>query len=129
MVSVSIELTNPVRTIVRFSLAGEWTWEEYARAREEFRTVYDREPGRVDLIVDLSASATVPINALSHTRQALSRAHPRLGDVLIVGDDYLRVLLTVFQKMHPGLGGRLTYVPSLDEARQMLVPDGEQMEE
>ena len=125
MVSVSIELANPARTLVRFSLIGEWTWEEYARAREEFRKVYDRGAGRVDLIVDLSTSVTVPINALSHTRQALSHAHPRLGDVVIVGDDYLRVLLTVFQKMHPGLGGRMAYAPSLDEARQRLATGGE----
>ncbi len=131
--SVEVEWDNPERTILRYTVIGHWTWEEFYAARDRARGLADEVAlTKIDTIIDIRVGSIFPHNSLMHFRDMSSEAHPKLenGSVVVVENTlFARTLMDIMRRAnHSGMENFYS-APSLDEARAMLHPVDEQQPE
>jgi hypothetical protein len=120
---ISICWDNDEKTRLRIDLEGEWTWDDYQVAADEFITMITSVTHPVDFISFLHPDSSVPQGpVLRHYRNLLKRLPKNFGMAVLVGGTVIeRSLATMAYKIYQDLNGRIFFAASLAEARQMLV--------
>ncbi len=123
--SVQVDWDNGEQTVLRYTVSGCWTWEDFYLARDQARDLADLAPvSRVNSIIDIGAGNLFPQNALTHFRRLQFEAHPKLkqGNVVIVQNDlFVRSLMDIMRRVNPQAMRNFHSARTLEDARDMLV--------
>ena len=66
---VEVEWDNQEQTVLRYTVVGHWTWEEFYAARDRARALADKvDLPRVNAIIDIRIGSMFPRNSLTHFR-------------------------------------------------------------
>lgn len=121
---VSLAWDNPEKTILRYDLAGHWTWDEMLTAFDEGTAWLKSLDYTVDFIVhpvDPIAQAYVPPNSLGHVIRLHGRALPNAGITVMVNtSNTARMLMRLMTALNPKIAARYLLVDSLEIAREKL---------
>jgi len=112
------------QTTLRYTVTGEWTWEDFAASRKEaWKLVESSERTQIDSLLDIDSGSMFPKNALGYFRRMPSSAHPKLkaGTMVMVGNNSIaRVLMDVMRILnHQAMEGFL-FARTLEEGRHIL---------
>lgn len=122
---MAIEVTwdTPERTAIRWDFIGQWTQEDLFNAEEATDALLLQAPeGVVDLVLNLGDTTYWAQNAIIAMKNILKRTSRGTGVKIIVGaSGVTQRLLTVFSKMDKPFVEGLTFVTTMDEAREILV--------
>ncbi len=131
--SVEVEWDNPERTILRYTVIGHWTWEEFYAARDHARVLADEvAQTKIDAIIDIRIGSMFPRNSLTHFRDMPEDAHPKLenGTVVVVENSlFVRTLMDIMRRANRTAMENFHRARSLDEARAILIPADERQPE
>jgi hypothetical protein len=120
-VPAQVEWDNIDERILYIQLLDRWTWDEAEPAFAEIAQRMASTSRPVSILIDLSRSAAIPADALSHALELLT-SFPKnweLG-VLVDGGAIVRALLRVFVQLHPSYGPRLRLASTLEEAHSII---------
>ena len=130
---VEVEWDNPERSILRFTVVGHWTWEEFYAARDHARVLADEVAlTQIDTIIDIRVGSIFPRNSLMHFRDMSSEAHPKLenGSVVVVENTlFVQTLMDIMRRANHSAMEHFYSARSLDEARAILHPAAERQPE
>jgi hypothetical protein len=123
---VSVKWDNDEQTIMRWVFEGNWTWEEYYTNRDAANAQVSEKGHRVDMIVDMRNSKTLPSGAMTHGKNAVSSATPdNLGVTVFVGvNPVLRTFYSMFSQLYSRLLSNkhldTVMVATLEEAYEII---------
>jgi hypothetical protein len=118
---IHVKWHNEARTIIRYEFEGVWTWDDLYAAIRDVNTMMGSVPYRVDVIITMFNSRTVPSGALVHMRSGSTRAASNWGMGVFVGNNPLvKALLTAFTKVYPRFNQRYAIAASLEEAEALI---------
>ncbi len=119
---------DEAHTILRYEYQDAWKWEEALAALNQARDMMAAGENRVDCIVDMRASPSMPIgNAIIQLRKmgALGQDMKNYSGltVFVQADAFLKALLQVYERVYPDEARRLTlpHVYSLETAHQFIM--------
>jgi hypothetical protein len=117
---IHVQFDNEQRTIMRYQFVGRWTWVEYHEAIKNAYELVKAIPYTVNMILDFSQGSVLPHNALSIFGTSM-KTPPRDFDFAVVVSEstFIQMLVTVFQRVYRGTGGKLIYAHTLKEAREV----------
>jgi hypothetical protein len=119
--SVTIEWDNPQQTAIRWAFSGVWTWEEMNQVENTFRTLIDDAEQTVDIILDMTDSAFLPMKTVERLNEVISSVRHTRGIIFIVGAN---TMIQLMFRAYGGLSESLTYaygfVDTIDEARDII---------
>ncbi len=122
--SISVTWEDTDQTVLRFTVAGAWTWDEFYAAISDARALADSaETDHIDSIIDILDSSLFPSNVLFHARRLPSGAHPKLksGTLVMVGSSPLvKTLLNIMRQLNPKAMRNFYITRSIKEAEQLL---------
>jgi len=122
---IQVVWDNEEKTIIRYIIEGNWTWDEMNRAVATSNAMLDAAEGKIHFIHDMRESRGVPSGALSQLRRYIGKEHPKTGQSIIVGTQKSTMmqlgqsLLNMVHKIYKRDWGFL-FADSLEEARQLL---------
>lgn len=115
---------NDDKTVLRYDLAGRWTWDEFFAAFDEGTKMLAEAQHTVHFIVnpiDLMSKGYLPPGVLQNTLTLYRRTKANAGATVIVGGSPLfRSLNGIGQRIYPRIAQRMHFADSLDEARKLL---------
>jgi hypothetical protein len=104
-------------TILRQTVTGKWTQEEYQAMYEEMLVLYRSVPHDIDLIIDVSQNQTNPLGMLYSMNSNDRKVEPNHRSVTLVGSNtIIRVVANVAMKIAPNMSRGLYFADTLDEA-------------
>lgn len=110
-------------SIVVATYTGKWTWAEHFDTVRKVIQMLKTVPHRVDLIVDVSQSATPPLGpSISNISHGL-RTHdaPNFGILVFAGArGFNKALLSMIPKVYHALAGTIVYADSIEDARDRI---------
>lgn len=121
---VEVEWDNAAKTVIRFSYAGRWTWDEMYRAVDTSTALIDSVPHPIAMIIDMSESAGVPPGAMTHGRAIQQRAHPHVVmQVTVNAGGFVMSMARAFSKLYGTLtqSNMTHFASSVDEARALII--------
>lgn len=122
--SFKVEWDNLERRVLRYTVADEWTWEEFYAARERGRQLADAVAHEhIDAIIDLRSGGVFPNNPLFHFRRMPAESHPKLIDsaVVFVGNNlYVSTLLEIMRRINPHAMRNFYIAHSIEQAHLLL---------
>ena len=122
--SFQVEWDNLERSVLLYTVVGEWTWEEFYAIRERGRQLASTvDHGRLDSIIDLRLSGSFPNNPLSHFRRMPAETHPQFidGNIVLVGNNLLvSMLLDILRRINPHAMRNFYITHSTEQARVLL---------
>lgn len=100
--AIDIGWDDETKTILRWTMQGTWTWDDFWAAIAETDTYgASVQVERVDLLVDFSHSGPIPAGALSVFRRANRGDNENQGLIVICGTDRLATtLLDTFRRIY-----------------------------
>lgn len=127
--SVNIEWDNPQKTILRYDIAGHWTWDELREGRQTvFRIMDEAEAQIIYAIIHFTeGKLKMPKGGMEHFRELVNYSHPKAGLTVIVGANWLmQSIAGTFRSAYTSITGRsvaFEYAGSLAEARRIIQGD------
>jgi len=114
--AVRTEWDGPDKKVIRWTLEGAWTWEEFAVTHRTSTTDISAQQHAVDIIVDLSASNIPP----EDTQGILAALPENIGVTVLVGTHVIvRSFYTALRQLHP-LPTNMALVTTLAEAYELV---------
>jgi hypothetical protein len=113
---------NPEQTIQRYEVGGEWTWDDFAQARELADAAIDATPhqGPIAILIVRWGGDYFPPNVITLARRSLTDRHPRVSVLIYVSDTLLsKLMFGTLLRMYPEMGNVWSRADSLEEARTM----------
>jgi hypothetical protein len=118
---IQVHWHNEAKTILRYDFEGVWTWDDLYAAIRDVNGMMGSVPHRVDVIITMFNSRTIPSGALVHMQSGSTRAASNWGMGVFVGNNPLvKALLTAFTKVYPRFNQRYTIASSLEEAEALI---------
>ncbi len=116
-----VEWDSEAEMILHVELIGRWTWDEAYPAFEQLVTMMKSTPSSVSMLIDLTRSAGIPPDALTHSFKIAS-TYPGNWElaILVGGGAIVSALLRVFGQLHPTYGPHLRVAKNLVEARALI---------
>lgn len=114
---------NQEKTVLLFAFDGQWTWDDYYRAREEAHVLMCSVAHRVDVIALMQHSTTITVTpkVLLEFQRAIAFAPKNWGAVVLVGSSSgVQVFYNTVNRLYRHLSNRLMLAETLDEARALL---------
>lgn len=122
--SVSINWANDERTIVTYTFAEPWTWDEFYRCWDWLKAELDASTQPVSIIMDMRGVTRIPPDIMKHIKTIVSQIHPNFSRTTVyVGAGMLKTLYPVMlRQFAPEMVGQVQafFAPTLEEARQLL---------
>lgn len=114
--AVRMEWDGTTRKVMRWTLQGAWTWDEFAFAHRISTMDIAAQPHAVDIILDLSTS-DLPSE---DTQNVLTALPENVGVTVLVGTHVtVRSFYTALRQMHP-LPANMALVTTLAEAYELV---------
>ncbi len=122
--AVRVEWDNKEKTVIRYSLEGQWTWDELLEAVATSNAMLDAAGHKIHFIHDASNSKGIPNGALSQLKRFIGKEHPNTGHSVIVGGRgsaimLARGLLGMVDRVYKK-DWAFMFADTLEEARAML---------
>lgn len=118
---VDIQWVNVEKTILQYTLSGNWTWSELFPKYEEAIRMEESVSHMVDIIIDLRSSGAVPSNTLSHMRSIANKQPPNVGiSVLVTRAHMVEALFRLAKQVNPKIKQYFEIVTDLDAAYQVI---------
>jgi hypothetical protein len=120
---VSTTWDNEAKNTVLVTYSTKWTWDELYAAMDRLNAMTDTVEGTVDVIQDWRLSPRLPLNAMLHAKNLISKFHPRVGTNVYVGMNPLVTgIWNSFVQVYPSAlrGKKFLNAPTLEEARNLL---------
>lgn len=118
--SITVAWDNPEKTILRQTYTGRWTWNQFYAASEQTRDLMDSVDHRVDILIDMRHSSTLPQNAMSHIG-VVERRHRNQGRIVAVGvNQLIQLMFRIVLPIRPHLAEYILIVRTMDEAYAVL---------
>ncbi|MCU0513941.1 MAG: hypothetical protein MUE40_15395 [Anaerolineae bacterium] len=114
---------NPARTVIRYELTGNWTWEEFYLANEQSRRLLLEVDYVVHFIVipDAVAMHYIPTNAITHIISIWRKAPANTGVTVIIHQNPLvRPLLVMLRRLNHRIGEKYHIATGEEAARTIL---------
>jgi hypothetical protein len=111
------------KTVMFWRYEAPWTWDEYYQAQDAAWKMLDTVKYKVDGIMDMSQSFTLPSGAMTHSREALAHAHANTGLVVIVGaNHFLRAIFNLLNTVYNPIVKKvnIVMVSTLQEAYVLI---------
>lgn len=110
-------------TLIRCTIEGDWTWEEFHEAMAEVRTMAYNADYRTDLIIDLSEAGPLPMSAVSlQLKNVLDRMPDQFGAVfLTTPDTFTRMIVESLDRVLPEAKGKLYVAETVNFAKRMIL--------
>ncbi len=122
--SVSADWQDEKHDIVFYNFEGAWTWDEMYRAYTKAIALEKSVPYRVDVILDLRRSKSIPANALLHVKNISDKQPENLGlTVVVTPNGFVRALYNAGVAFYKGIGHYFRVTPTMEEAAQMIAAD------
>ncbi len=119
--AIQVIWDNTERTVLRYDFDVSWTWQELYDAVDIANRMMDSVPHGVGSIFNIQRGTTVPNHLLTHTKNLMTRRHPRSVVIAaIIQGIYLRSLLHVVTMVSGEVAELFIPVASLDEARSTI---------
>lgn len=119
-----VEWDDTDHSIVRYTIFGRWTWDEFYVARDQARKMVDTVAhDRVNVIIDLHSGNLFPQNALLHFRKMPSESHPKFANstiVIIENNLFVDSLMNIMRRVNRQAMQNFYSARSLDAARTLL---------
>jgi hypothetical protein len=118
---VSIRWFDAQQSIMFYTMEGRWTWDEFYPQYEQALAMEREKPHRIDVIVDLSASAHLPLSILTHVRHMSDKQPDNIGLSIIVTQNALvEALYRAGVRMHRNIARYFRVVPTVMVAEAMI---------
>ncbi len=123
--AIDIRWLNKDKTILIQSYSGMWTLREYRNAAESVYAMLNSVSHRVDIVVDLTDSATLTADLLTYARQEANeetvRIHNNQRRTTVVGASLLlRTMIEFASEAVPWVNPNAEYMDSMEEAIEFL---------
>ena len=116
---ITVEWANSEKTVVKWTVSGNFTGQEAVDAMEAYAKLADAVEHRFYLFLDFTESASSAIPALNRLPE-VARGLPkrRAGAIIAVGHSQTVSMVTgIFSKVY---GGKFEYFTSMDKAKEYL---------
>lgn len=118
---VNVFWVNDDKTIVQYDFIGRWTWEDFYPAYEEALRMEASVTHRVDVIINLLESRSIPPNALSHLKNITDKQPDNIGvSVLVTTHRFVKVMYDMGVKFYPKMRQYFAIVETMDEAFETI---------
>lgn len=119
--TIRVYWEDETKTIVRYDFEGKWTWNELYPVYYEAIAMENSVPHRVDVILDLTRSGTLPANSLLHVKNISEKQPPNIGlSVIVTTNRFVLSLYSVGVKFYGKIGYYFRVVSTLEEAHAMI---------
>jgi hypothetical protein len=121
---ITVEWDDAEQTVLRYTVKGVWTWQEFYAARDRGRQLVDAAGhAQVNTIIDMTEGSLFPQNALSHFRNLSEESYPQFqfGKVVIVEDNpFVAILMDMMQRLKPKAMRNFYRARTVEDARAKL---------
>lgn len=104
-----------------FSFEPNWDWKDFLAASREAIVYMQAVRHDVDLILDLRGCIDLPIGTASALREMLNNAPINFGEIVVIGDEYIRVSFTMLKRFDNELGSMIYVEDTEDKARRAVI--------
>ncbi|HVU11101.1 MAG TPA: hypothetical protein VHD90_07470 [Phototrophicaceae bacterium] len=99
---VEVDWDDSQHTIVRMKFIGRWNWEEAYAGTQTCYDLIDTVDQVVNVIVDMRQSGGLPVLAMTHSRNLVSKRHPRVRLTVFLGVNALfTTMWKAYAKAYP----------------------------
>ena len=124
MMAIKLVWDSPEKSILRYDIDGQWTWDDARQAVDRIFTMMDESPAEVVYTIPhFKGNVSIPPNGWKHFDILTSRSHPKAGLTVIVGTNWLLKSVIGTVKNAYVLTGRevdFEYARTLDDARAKI---------
>lgn len=126
---VQIIWDDAEQTVLRYDIAGDWTWDDLKQGRQQVFQILDSAVNdRIYAIVHfVEGKISIPNGGMQHFKELIRYGHPKAGLTVIVGASWLmKSAAGTFKNAYTAFTGRrvnFEYADSLDAARQIIAAD------
>src|SRR5262245_50437159 len=121
---IQVNWDDESKTIIHVNVEGDWTWDEFYQSLDQGGALLDSANHRVDFIVHMENSKTMPMGALNHGRKIMTMDHPNRGLTVYTGDTGLmKALLQIGRRMEPEAVEKYdhAFTPTDEDARKIIL--------
>jgi hypothetical protein len=114
---VSVEWANAEKTVILWTITGQWTWTEFDAGYEKMRQKAASVSHTVDSIYDLRESILIPADVTTHVKFAFPHKPSNLRHMIAVGlDSYFQLLWNTLTSIPSLRQWRAHFVDALEDA-------------
>lgn len=96
--TIVVEWDATVERLIYITFPEHWSWDDFYIAVQQCRTMIASQA--VDIIVDMSASTTLPPNVLTQAQVVLQTSTSNIGIIVVVGiHPTIRVTFNMFKRI------------------------------
>lgn len=118
---VRVYWVNDEQTILRYDFEGVWTWEDFYPVYEQAIQMETSVTHRVDIIINMLDSKSIPGNALSHMKSMTDKLPENVGmGVFITRNRFVNILYDSGARFYPKIRDTFVIVSSLEEAMSLI---------
>jgi hypothetical protein len=125
--TVSVSWFNGEKTLIIYKFEGRWGWDDLYQAIDEAVVLLDSVSHRVDIMLDLTQSGSVPnlnANGLKYVANAPTTTHPNMGIFVMVGmKPFVRISFDIFSRIYPRATRQYRLANTLEDAISVVAKD------
>lgn len=119
--AVTVEWKNNEKTILGYTVDGQWTWNEIYVAAERGLALNQDYRKDVFAIVDLRNSHGIPTGSVTQLTRLAEIPRPNTRLVLIVGGSSLTAsIVTIYNRIRFTSSTIVKWVPGMEDALDMI---------
>lgn len=122
--SVTSAWYNPAQDIVLYVFEGRWTWDELYSAYNQAIAMEKSVPHRVDVVLNMLDSKSVPPNALLHVKNISNKQPDNIGlTIVVTPSTFIQSLFNAGTRFYKGIAHYFRVVPTMEAAMKMIEDD------
>ena len=119
--SIEIAWDDEAQTIIRFTFASPWTWNEYSQAIAAAWDLAKSVDHPTDTITDMSQSRLWPDGVFTNIRRSVVEIPETTQCVVLVGGGlFVDMAIGVLRRVYRSPGARFMLAKSVEEARDLI---------
>lgn len=122
--AVSADWLDEKHDIVLYNFEGAWTWDELYRVYTKAIEMEKSVSYRVDVILDMRRSKSIPANALLHVKNISDKQPDNIGlTVVVTPNGFVRALYNAGVAFYKGIAHYFRVTPTMEEAARVIAAD------
>lgn len=118
---ISVEWENADQTILRWTLSGAWTWDEYRQAQAVSHSLMRSVSHKVDIVADMRDAPTLPRDAFNSFRRYEVDLPPNRDRIVLVTNSvFVRSMAAAFNQVFRSQHVKFDLADSIEEAHILL---------
>ena len=121
MAHVNVYWVDEAKTIVRYDFDGKWTWDDLYPAYNKAIEMETSVTHRVDVILDMTNSKTLPANVLMHMKNISDKQPENIGLSIFVSDSrFINSMYKVGTRFYSKIEYYFRVAPTIEDAMTMI---------